>query len=192
MNRMRIMYKVREKGTEKYISDKTSWAFVPADRAHFWKNEETVRNVIECNCPTHLKEKLEVVVVKDFSDDIAALDEMRPESLMNLIRYAYVIKEGIGQITETYSGKVSENDGIEQDILHAIEFSSGFSADEKVALFDRLKANRKARRENKDICQLLLAFKNGGNVAKVYDGLWERSYKPRQDGTLFQDEGKGA
>lgn len=189
MNRMR-MYKVREKGTEKYISDTTSWAFVSVDRAHFWKSEKTVRNVIECNCPTHLKGKLEVVAVEDFSDDIAALGEMRPESLMKLIRYAYVIKEGIGQITEAYSGKVSENDGIEQDILHAIEFSDGFSVSEKVALFDRLKVNRKARRENKDICRLLLAFRNGDNVAKVYDELQNRSYKPRQDGTLFQNEGK--
>lgn len=100
MDRMRT-YKIREKGTEKYISNITSWAFVPADKAYGWKSE-------------------------------------------------------------------------------------------KVALFDRLKANRKARRESKDICRLLLAFKNGDNVAKVYDELQNRSYKPRQDETLFQDEEKDA
>ena len=82
--------------------------------------------------------------------------------------------------------------GIEQDILHVIEFSSNFFTDEKVALFDRLKVNRKARRESKDICRLLLTFRNGENVAKVYDELQNRSYKPRQDGTLFQNEEKDA
>lgn len=190
MDRMRA-YKIREKGTEKYISNITSWAFVPADKAYGWKSEELARNVIE-HCPAHLKGKLEAVAVEDFSDDIAALDEMRPESLMKLIRYAYVIEAGIEPMTDLYSKKVSEHDGIEQDILHAIEFSDGFSVSEKAALFDRLKANRKARRENKDICRLLLAFKNGDNVAKVYDELQNRSYKPRQDGTLFQNEEKDA
>lgn len=103
-----------------------------------------------------------------------------------------VIRESIDQMTDFYSDRVSKYNGIEQDILHAIEFSDGFSVDEKVALFDRLKVNRKARRENRDICRLLLAFMNGENVAKIYDSLQGRTYKPRQDESLFHDEEKDA
>lgn len=227
------MYKVRQKGTGKYISGTQDWAFVSSDKAHVWKDEETARNVAE-HCPVHLRGRLEVVAMddqadggkkdepavrestkktteaeksgaskespkktanakkEDFSDDIAALSGMRPESLMKLIRYAYVIRESIDQMTDFYGKKVSKYNGIEQDILHAIEFSDGFSVDEKVALFDRLKVNRKARRENKDICQLLLAFGSGENVAKIYDGLPERIYGPRQDESLFHNEEKDA
>lgn len=58
------MYKVRQRGTEKYISETQSWAFVSSDKAHVWKDGETACNVIT-HCPTYLRGMLEVVALDD-------------------------------------------------------------------------------------------------------------------------------
>lgn len=110
------MYKIRQKGTEKYFFGTTGWEPVSANEAHAWKGEETAHNIAE-RCPTRLMGRLEVVAMddqadggkkdepavrestkkttnakeEDFSDDIAALSGMRPESLVN-----YPDPEGIG------------------------------------------------------------------------------------------------
>ena len=119
------------------------------------------------------------------SDEIEKLGEMRPESLMKMIKYAFVIKEGVDTMIEVYDRKISVSNGIEQDLLHAIEFGDDFTPEEKESMFDRLKLNRKTRRENKDISELLNAFRDGEDIIVKTDKMAARQYRPRQDESLF-------
>ena len=52
-------------------------------------------------------------------------------------------------------------------------------------MFDRLKLNRKTRRENKDISELLNAFRDGEDIIVKTDKMAARQYRPRQDESLF-------
>lgn len=191
------MFAIRRNDTGEYLTSFSGWDFGNKKDAHLWSDRAKAVNVTK-TATLALLQHLEVIEMTEaekanplsdsaISDEIEKLGEMRPESLMKMIKYAFVIKEGVDTMIEVYDRKISVSNGIEQDLLHAIEFGDDFTSEEKESMFDRLKLNRKTRRENKDISELLNAFRDGEDIIVKTDKMAARQYRPRQDETLFEE-----
>lgn len=191
------MFAIRRKDTGKFLTSYTGWDFGDRKDAYLWSERPKAVNRTK-GATLALSQHLEVIEMTEaekanplsdsvISDEIEKLGEMRPESLMKMIKYAFVIKEGVDTMIEVYDRKISVSNGIEQDLLHAIEFGDDFTPEEKESMFDRLKLNRKTRRENKDISELLNAFRDGEDIIVKTDKMAARQYRPRQDETLFEE-----
>lgn len=191
------MFAIRRNDTGEYLTGLKGWNFGKRKDAYLWSDRPKAVNVTK-TAVMALSQHLEVIEMTEaekanplsdsvISDEIEKLSEMRPENLMKMIKYAFVINEGIGTMIEVYDKKISVSNGIEQDLLHAIEFGDDFTPEEKESMFDRLKLNRKTRRENKDISELLNAFRDGEDIIVKTDKMAARQYRPRQDESLFDD-----
>lgn len=191
------MFAIRRKDTGKFLTSYTGWDFGDRKDAYLWSERPKAVNRTK-GATLALSQHLEVIEMTEaekanplsdsaISDEIEKLGEMRPESLMKMIKYAFVIKEGVDTMIEIYDRKISVSNGIEQDLLHAIEFGDDFTSEEKESMFDRLKLNRKTRRENKDISELLNAFRDGEDIIVKTDKMAARQYRPRQDERLFRE-----
>lgn len=191
------MFAIRRKDTGKFLTSYTGWDFGDRKDAYLWSERPKAVNRTK-GATLALSQHLEVIEMTEaekanplsdsvISDEIEKLGEMRPESLMKMIKYAFVIKEGVDTMIEVYDRKISVSNGIEQDLLHAIEFGDDFTSEEKESMFDRLKLNRKTRRENKDISELLNAFRDGEDIIVKTDKMAARQYRPRQDERLFRE-----
>lgn len=191
------MFAIRRKDTGEYLTSFSGWNFGDRKDAYLWSDRTKAVNRTK-GATLSLSQHLEVIEMTEaekanplsdsvISDEIEKLGEMRPESLMKMIKYAFVIKEGVDTMIDVYDRKISVSNGIEQDLLHAIEFGDDFTSEEKESMFDRLKLNRKTRRENKDISELLNAFRDGEDIIVKTDKMAARQYRPRQDETLFEE-----
>lgn len=191
------MFAIRRNDTGEYLTGLKGWNFGKRKDAYLWSDRPKAVNVTK-TAVMALSQHLDVIEMTEaekanplsdsvISDEIEKLSEMRPENLMKMIKYAFVINEGIGTMIEVYDKKISVSNGIEQDLLHAIEFGDDFTPEEKESMFDRLKLNRKTRRENKDISELLNAFRDGEDIIVKTDKMAARQYRPRQDESLFDD-----